>query len=220
MSPAPAPSDTADLAARAAASVRLVERIRAGDGAAEAELVERFGRGVRFVLNELARDAARVDDLYQETFRLVLAKVRAGELREPEKLAGFIRQVARNLFLAERRGAARHPTADLEAAEAAADPAPDALAGALERENGLLVRRLLAGLEPERDRQILFRFYLTAEPKERICSDLGLTSSHFNVVLHRARQRFRALWEEQARRIGTGRAGLAEITGSLRALLW
>jgi RNA polymerase sigma-70 factor (ECF subfamily) len=209
-----------DLAERAAASARLVARIRAGEAAAEGELIERFGRGIRFVLAGLARDPARVDDLYQETFRLALEKVRAGELREPEKLSGFLRQMARNLFLGERRKAARRVTEDLEAADPAADPGEGPLAVTLDRESARLVRRLLAELEPARDRQILFRFYLSAEPKERICADLGLTGLHFNVVLHRARQRFRALWEEHERRRGLPSRRAGEIPAGLRALLF
>ena len=50
---------------------------------------------------------ADADDLHQETFRVVLEKVRAGELREPEKLPGFIRQIAKNLCIADYRKTAR-----------------------------------------------------------------------------------------------------------------
>ncbi|MCP4654160.1 MAG: CHAT domain-containing protein [bacterium] len=81
----------------------LVRRIRAGDSEAEREMVERYSRGVTFLLLELTGRPDRADDLHQETFRLVLEKVRAGELREPDKLPAFIRQLAHNLFIAEYR---------------------------------------------------------------------------------------------------------------------
>jgi RNA polymerase sigma-70 factor, ECF subfamily len=77
----------------------LVSRIRAGDQQAEADMVERYGRGVRMIVRHQTRHAAVSDDLYQETFRITLEKVRQGDLREPAKLSGFISSVARNLVI-------------------------------------------------------------------------------------------------------------------------
>jgi RNA polymerase sigma-70 factor (ECF subfamily) len=191
------PSTPPGPAAGTAAALAL--RIQAGDAAAEAELVDRYSRGVHFLLLDLTRDPARADDLHQETFRLVLEKVRAGELREAEKLPGFIRQLAKNLFIAEyRKRARRGEMDDLESVSPPADTAPDQLSRVLRQEDARLVRQLLAELHPERDRVVLFRFYLASEPKERICADLGLNDNLFNVILHRARQRFKALIEKSA----------------------
>ncbi len=187
----------------AEAAARLARRVRAGDRAAEAELVERYSRGVRFLLGELTRDPARADDLHQETFRVALAKVRAGELREPEKLPWFLRQIARNLFIGEVRKTARRPLADLDEVAPPADPAPSPLARLLREEDARLVRELLAELRPARDREVLVRFYLRGEPREGICDGLGLTRQQFNVVVHRARLRFRSLLERAG---GPGRA--------------
>jgi RNA polymerase sigma-70 factor, ECF subfamily len=55
-------------------------------------------------------------------------------------------------------------------------------------------------LPSDRDRQILFRFYIAEEEKERICADLCLTGLHFNRVLFRARARYRELYEKTAKR--------------------
>lgn len=174
-------------------TIELVHDIRAGDADAERVLVERYSRGVTFLLRELTGDADRADDLHQETFRLVLAKVRAGELREPDKLSAFIHQLARNLFIAEYRKSAQRRTADIEAVAAVADPTPGPLQRLLDKENAAAVRRLLAELKPDRDREILLRFFVAAHSKEAICAELGLSSLHFNRVLHRARQRLKDL---------------------------
>ena len=53
-----------------------------------------------------------------------------------------------------------------------------------------------AYVSSDRDREILFRFYLAEDDKERICRDLGLTAVHFNRVLFRARERFRELYRK------------------------
>jgi RNA polymerase sigma-70 factor (ECF subfamily) len=183
--------------ADSAAMADLVRRIVSGDPAAEAELVERFTRAVSFLLRRLARDEAVVEDLYQETFRLVIEKVRAGELREAERLPGFVSSMARNLFLGSaRRGGRRQKwQADPEAAETAPDPAPGQLAKLLARERATMVRQVLAELKNDRDREILSRYYIADQDKAAICRDLDLSDLHFNRVLFRARQRYRELFE-------------------------
>jgi RNA polymerase sigma-70 factor, ECF subfamily len=184
-------------------SVALVRRILAGDPKAEAELVQRFSRALSFLVRRLARDEAAAEDLYQETFRLVIEKVRGGELREPEKLPGFVSSMARNLFLGSvRRGGRRQKwQGNPEAAETAPDPAPGQLTKLLARERAAAVRQVLAELRIDRDREVLSRYYIADEDKEDICRDLELSDLHFNRVLFRARQRYKELFE---RRHGAG----------------
>ncbi|HEY7213019.1 MAG TPA: sigma-70 family RNA polymerase sigma factor, partial [Thermoanaerobaculia bacterium] len=135
------------------------------------------------------------EDLYQETFRLALEKLRRGELREPAKLPGFLAQIARNLAIEHYRKIGRRKTeSDSEALLGFAAPGTGPLAELLTRDNAALVRRVLRDLANERDRQILLRFYIAEEDKDRICADYGLTNLQFNRVLHRARQRYRELY--------------------------
>ncbi|RMH21777.1 MAG: sigma-70 family RNA polymerase sigma factor [Acidobacteria bacterium] len=193
-------------ASEARVAVSLVQRIAAGDAAAEGELIERYSRGLTFMLRRMTGSADLADDLHQETFRVVLERLRGRGLRQPERLAGFLNRTARNLFIGEYRKRARRRTAALDEAPPPPDPAPSQLRRTLRDEEAALVRRLIAELEPARDRQILYRFYLAEESKERICADLGLSSLHFNRVLHRARQRFKSLLEraEKRRRLTRG----------------
>lgn len=184
----------------------LVRRIVAEDPAAEAELVRRFGRALSFLLRRLTRDDAAAEDLYQETFRLVIEKVRRGELREPERLPGFVSSMARNLFLGtvRREGRRQRWHGDPRAAESAPDPGPGQLAGLLARERAATVRRVLAELRNRRDRELLARFYILEEDKATICRDLELSDLHFNRVLFRARQRYRELYEDRPGRRASG----------------
>jgi RNA polymerase sigma-70 factor (ECF subfamily) len=54
---------------------------------------------------------------------------------------------------------------------------------------------VLEALPVTRDREIVKRFYLDEEDKERICGELGLSPVHFDRVIFRARQRMRAMLE-------------------------
>lgn len=182
-------------------SVELVHRIVSGDPAAETELVRRFSRALTFLLQRLTRDEAAAEDLYQETFRLVIEKVRGGELREAERLPGFVSSMARNLFLGSVRRSGRRQKwhGDAEATETAPDPAPGQLTKLLAQERAAAVRQVLGELKNDRDREILSRYYIADETKEDICHDLELTDLHFNRVLFRARQRYKELFERRQR---------------------
>lgn len=187
---------TADETAEDAASRLLVQRIVGGDTAAETELVQRYSRGIHYLLRHLTRDATLSEDLHQETFRVVLEKVRAGEIRQPERLTAFIRGIARNLWIGEWRKRGRRPDEEpVDSVQEPSDPSPGILSEAVKKEDRIRVRHLLKELGSHRDREILFRFYIAEEPKETLCVSLGLSSSQFNVVLFRARQRFRQLLE-------------------------
>jgi RNA polymerase sigma-70 factor (ECF subfamily) len=174
----------------------LVARIRAGDQHAEAELVERYNHGLKIIIRREVSDAAAVEDLYQETFRIVLEKIRQGGIRDPERLSGFVRSVAKNLVIDYFREAVRQvKVTEVKDAAPIFRARPDQLEELLRKETADLIRQILEGMSNERDVQVLFRFYLAEDDKEKICADLGLTSLHFNVVLQRARDRFRALYQ-------------------------
>jgi RNA polymerase sigma-70 factor, ECF subfamily len=170
----------------------LVDRIRGGDVAAESELVSRYARGVRMIVSRGTRDRSIVDDLCQETFRIALEKIRRGDVRDAKRLSGFMCGLARNLTIDHARRSRR---ADPVAATDESDPAPSQLELLLADERADIVRKVLSELGSDRDRQILFRFYVAEEAKARICADLGLSSLHFNRVLFRARERYRELYQ-------------------------
>lgn len=177
--------------------VALVERIRQGDREAEAELVEGYRLGLSYLLRKVTGDPVLSEDLQQETFGVVLRRIRNGELREPEKLSGFIRQTAKNLAIMERRRSGRmEGSEEIESETGPEDPGETQLGRVLRQEEEGLVRRVLSELRSDRDRLLLYRYYIAEHAKEEICRDLGLSSLNFNLVLFRARERFRKLVEE------------------------
>jgi RNA polymerase sigma-70 factor (ECF subfamily) len=172
----------------------LAARIGGGDAAAEAELVERYGRGVVFLLRRLGVPAEDVEDLRQETLRIVLERLRGPGLDDAAALAGFVHGTARFLAMNERRKFLRRRTeTDTEALGEPPDPRADPLAEAIFADEARRVRQVIDKLPNDRDRQLLLRYYVADEEKERICADLGLEQTHFRRVLFRARERFREL---------------------------
>ena len=186
----------------------LVARIRNGERAAEAELVARYSRGVTLILRRATAEPAVAEDLFQEIFLLLLEKIRAGELRDPDRLSGFVCSLARNMAVDYfRRRQPAETLADSGGGDSVPEPSPGPLERMMRIEDARSVRQVLSELPSDRDREILFRFYIGEEDKGRICADLGLTALHFNRVLHRARDRFREIFQQAAERRANSKTG-------------
>ncbi len=180
----------------------LAHQIGQGVRAAEEALVVRYGPGLHYLLKQRTRDSELALDIRQDALRVVIEKLRAGTLEEPERLAGYLRGVALKLWGAQRRKDLRRATtADSDAIEAIADDRGDPSEQVSEEQLKRAVRELLDELPTPRDRDILTRVYLLEEDKEAICAALEVDSLHFNRVLFRAKQRFREL-VERARQHG------------------
>ena len=199
--PAPGESSKAEQEADGSRPVGLAARIQRGDTCAEAELVERFGPGLMRALNRYTRGRPEAEDLFQDTFRLALEKLRRGELRDPKRLRRFLMQIARNLVIDYYRKIRRRRTeADSEAVHEASTVPSRQLRRLLRSEDIRLVWHVIDTLPNERDRRLLLRFYLAEEDKIRIATDLGLSSLQFNRALYRARQRYQGLYLKLSRR--------------------
>jgi len=188
-------------AVEAQTSIDLVRRIGRGDRAAEREMVERYGRGLLYLLRRRTSDPELAKDLRQEAYVIAIEKLRASPIDEPERLGAYLRGIAINLVSAAQRKTRRRATStDLESIDAASDARPGP-GDTLSREQiAASVRALLDELPVDRDREVLIRLYLMDQDRDRICDALGIDASHFNRVLFRAKQRFKALLMQAARR--------------------
>lgn len=180
----------------------LVARVGEGDSAAEAELISYYSRGVLYFLRRKTGDGALADDLYQDTFRIVLERLRSASIENPEKLSSFIYAIAKNLVVADLRKRARRKTeANTEAVEISPDQHGVCQFDEVMRDElAAIVRQVIEELKQQRDRDLLVRFYLEEQEKHIICRDLDLTEEHFNRVMFRARGRFKELLLRRERR--------------------
>ena len=134
----------------------------------------------------------------QETLLVVIQRLRGAGIEDPQKLAAFAAQTARNLAIASLRKAERQKTdVDTDATDRNADPTQNVDAIAADLEAALAVRALLRELPQSRDRLMLKRFYLDDHDKDIICQEMDLSEAAFNQALSRARKRFRQILEER-----------------------
>jgi RNA polymerase sigma-70 factor (ECF subfamily) len=92
------PPDEATLARRVAAAAPGTDR------EAEAELCRRLAPRVRLYGLRHLRDAAAAADLMQQVMLMMIERLRAGALRDPEQLVSFLFGICRMLVLELRRG--------------------------------------------------------------------------------------------------------------------
>jgi RNA polymerase sigma factor (sigma-70 family) len=177
----------------------LTRRIREGDSSAEGELCRQFEPGLRVILRRrTGGDYGLLQDLVQETLLVIIQRLRGQGIDDPQKLAAFAAQTARNLAMASLRKAERQKTdIDTDAAELNPDTARAIEQQAGDLEAALAVRAMLRDLPHGRDRLILKRFYLEDDSRETICQEFDLTEAAFNQALSRARRRFRQIVEER-----------------------
>lgn len=178
-----------DEAAQELADGDLARRIAEGkgaDGEAEAELCRRFGGRIRLYGLRHLRDEVAAADLVQEVLVLALERLRAGRLRDPERLGSFLLGSCRLAASDLRRGEARR-SALLE--RFGRDLAPRTRDRP--RLDSARLDGCLEGL-PERERAVLVMTFYAERTTEEIADELSLSAGNVRVVRHRALARLRA----------------------------
>jgi RNA polymerase sigma-70 factor (ECF subfamily) len=173
----------------------LVKRIIDGEVRAEDELVRRYKDGVSIIISRIVQSDSVSQDVFQETFKKTLEKIRRGDVREPERLSGFICAIARNLaidYVRKARQATKE--SDVGRIEEIPDAAPDQFEQLWRKERAKIVRQVISELKVKRDRELLFRYYIAEEDKDQICADLALKRDQFNGVIFRALKRYKELY--------------------------
>lgn len=176
-------------------SAQLVQQIRSGDQAAEAELYRRFYQPLLNILNHRTRDRSRAEDLLHETIIVVLKKAREGAIQKPEKLASFVQQTAKFVFIGWTRKT-ENKVDLMDSIDEFPFEAPQVIDEIDKDRKVLLVQRLISEMKVARDSELLSRFYVQDQPKDQICDAMNLSKDQFDRVISRARTRFRSLMQE------------------------
>ncbi len=167
----------------------MVARILKGDQSAEVELYAVFSRGIRY---QLARKlgAEELDDNLHNSFVTCLEAVRSGQLRQPERLMGFVRTVIIRKIAEQihRRVRERSLLCSMDEPFAVSlsrcDVTPEHLLAEKER---LATARAALARMPHRQREILTRFYILEQTKEQVCREMGLTETQFRLLKSRTK---------------------------------
>jgi RNA polymerase sigma-70 factor (ECF subfamily) len=180
----------------------LVERIKKGEESAMEDLYQLFARGIRFYLCRHL-GPQELDDKVHDTFLIVVQAIRRGDLRDPERLMGFVRTVVRRQVAAHidhvvnSRRDELHIDMGVRIADARRNPEQNA---ALREKTALMIEVLRQ--MSERDRDLLTRFYLEEQSQEQICKEMRLTQTQYRLLMSRAKARFGELGQKRLAKKG------------------
>src|SRR4051812_17350597 len=167
----------------------LVRRAQAGDRDAFGELVEQFQRTVHAICLRRLGNPSEALEMTQEVFLHVLRRL--DQLREPERFAGWLRQVTVRMAInrATRRNAP--PSVETVVLEAASEHRDDPLDELITRERA---SRLWEALERLKgiDRDALVAFYIQGQSLIEIAERLDVPIGTVKRRLHTARKRLKA----------------------------
>lgn len=170
-----------------------LERLCSGDFRTETHFVAYFSELIQLKLRFRVKSPQAVEDLRQETFARVFATLRSQGIRQPERLGAFVNSVCNNVLLEHYRSASRENLSEEEESANVPDPSLDVVAILSHKEMEQKVRQVLDELS-ERDRRLLREIFLEERDKDAVCRDFGVDRDYLRVLLHRAKQAFKAVY--------------------------
>lgn len=173
---------------RWSALAETVVRAREGDREAFGELVEQFQPTVYAVCLRRLGNASDALELTQEVFLHILRRL--DQIREPERFAGWLRQVAVRMAINRATRRVAPPSVETGVLEGAARPSDEPLDQLITRERAERLREALGRLK-SLDREALDAFYIRGHSLIEIAESLGVPLGTVKRRLHTARKRLR-----------------------------
>jgi RNA polymerase sigma-70 factor, ECF subfamily len=177
----PADADPAELAELAELARIIASSPPGGARAAEAELCRRLAPRVRLYGLRHLRDGEAAADLAQQVLLVTIESLRAGRVREPERIVSFVLGTSRQIVRDGRRNDDRRQALfaryarELPALESAppSEVDSDRLRDCLDRLSA-------------RERSVVVLTFHAERKADEVAVELGLTAGNVRVIRHRA----------------------------------
>jgi len=179
----------------------LCQKIIQGDHKAENEFVTLHYRWLLFIVRKKFNGTDLHMDIVQDAFILVIAKLKKQEVNQLKTIRAYLRTCAINIGYEYLRKNKKYVSA---VDQDYLDFFEDEQAGILDQmewQEGVdHVKQVIDELPTSRDRDILTQFYFEDQDKLQVCENLDLSPTHFDRVIYRAKQRLKALIEQNSER--------------------
>jgi RNA polymerase sigma-70 factor (ECF subfamily) len=186
------PAGTTSTASKWTELAILVRRAQRGDREAFGRLVEQFERTVYAVCLRRLGNPSEALELTQEVFLHVMKRI--GQLRDPERFAGWLRQVAARMAINRATRRLPPPSVETDVLEGAGADRNDPLDELIARERAQRLYEGLARLKPL-DRETLVAFYIRGQSLLEMAEDVEAPVGTIKRRLHTARKRLKAVLE-------------------------
>jgi RNA polymerase sigma-70 factor, ECF subfamily len=166
----------------------VVRRAQRGEREAFGALVEQFQPTVYAIALRRLGNTSDALELTQEVFLHILQRI--DQLREPERFAGWLRQVAVRMAINRATRRVAPPSVEIGVLEGASQQTDDPLDQLISRERAERLWEALGRLK-SLDRQALDAFYIRGHSLLEIAEELGVPLGTVKRRLHTARKRLR-----------------------------
>jgi RNA polymerase sigma-70 factor, ECF subfamily len=167
----------------------LVRRVRDGEPSAMEDLYNVFNTGIKMHLwRQLG--AEELNDSVHDLFVVVTESIQNGEVRDPERLMGYVRTIVRRHVAGriENRVTERRTRWSGEYTPPLRDHRATPERRIIERQTFELTLKILKTLS-KREQEVILRFYLRDESPDEICGAMGLSETQYRLIKSRAKQR-------------------------------
>jgi RNA polymerase sigma-70 factor, ECF subfamily len=161
----------------------------------ERAMCERYAERIRSYGLLHLRDAAAAQDLVQHVLMAVIEALRAGQVKDPERLGAYVLGTCRNLVMETYRGAARQRRVAESAAKELLPKDWEPSWGSIDR---IKLENCIFMLDP-RARSVVLATYVEDRDADAIASSLKLTLGNVRVIRHRALAQLQTCLEGGAR---------------------
>jgi RNA polymerase sigma-70 factor, ECF subfamily len=136
-----------------------------------------------------------IEDVQQETFVRFYVALRAGKIREPKSLGSYVNSMCNNILKEAWRVS---PSISLDDDDAPDFPAlrSDVTKILADKQAAQRIHLVIEQL-PERDRRVLRAIYFEELDKDEVCRELGITRDNLRLLLHRAIQKMKHLYDKE-----------------------
>jgi RNA polymerase sigma-70 factor, ECF subfamily len=167
-----------------------VRRLREGDRETAGHFHAYFRELLLLKLRRRLRSLEAIDEVRQEVFTRCIANL--NQLNDARKLGAFVNSICNRVLMEYYRAEGRTESLEEQSDIALSESLSNSMDAALDSaRNTARVRRVLETL-PERDAQILRAVFLEEADKEEICRRFGIERDYLRVLVHRAKEKFKA----------------------------
>jgi RNA polymerase sigma-70 factor, ECF subfamily len=186
-----------------------VRRLREGDRETAAHFHAYFRDLLLLKLRRRLRTLDAIDEVRQEVFTRCIANLE--QLQDSRKLGAFVNAICNRVLMEYYRAESRTESLDDQSEIAMNDSSLDAALDSAR--NSARVRRVLETLD-DRDSAILRAVFLEEADKAEICRRFGVERDYLRVLVHRAKEKFKAHYLRRK----SGRMSIFETFGGPTSL--
>ncbi|MFY9675791.1 MAG: sigma-70 family RNA polymerase sigma factor [Terriglobales bacterium] len=168
-----------------------LNRLRAGDFRTQEHFSAYFSALIKIKLGSRLKSKETIEDLRQETFARFFVALRDEKVVRPNSLGSFVNSICNNVLFEYYRSNTHDDSLDEQEEQGILAVWPNIVEALGAKETEKKVREILQKL-PERDRRILRAIFLEERDKDEVCRELGVDRDYLRVLLHRAKQAFKA----------------------------